>query len=539
MKNSLLIKILVSSLALTSAREVFAEPLNPTAGSEAPTEFHIAQTPLRIPKTFFGVHDSRLFGVGRNKDHVEPGITELIKDIGFEILRGPDGTGSNYYLWREGRPLNSKDARYEKSYGPRPVGMLERINLQPGFPPLTLADIFKPAAELGLPYVFALNVSSQSVEEIAEQVREMRKLTKFPLRVELGNELYAVLNDIAFPKVSDYIAKSRMISEVLRKIDPTIQIGIVGVGADLEGRILGAAAHRATDPSVDMETTQKGRVMAWNKALRENADIYDAVTIHISPPINGPLDTFTADSLMQYLFAFNQSSAEKLLAQAASFPGKELWITEWGFLPMAMLEEDGPKRDRAQFLKTPGMAVARADRLLSMAQIPGVTVTAYHDLLGGNGFGIVQKDSKGGFVQLPTFHVFKALGALFRSSPMIYTLSCAQVPVENVPVRYTVDTIAMPLVSAYAFGNGQTATHAVFINRSASPRTARLRDASLKTDWIYGGGDPLPDFQNYPGKFTDPPRVNPPPQEPKTGDFVPEITLPPYSMTICSLKPQK
>ncbi len=187
----------------------------------------------------------------------------------------------------------------------------------------------------------------------------MRKLTKFPLRVELGNELYAVLNDVAFPKASDYIAKSRKIHDALKKIDPSIQIGIVGVGADLEGRILGDAVHRDTDPSVDMETTQKGRVLAWNKALRENADIFDAVTIHISPPINGPLDKFTPDSLMQYLFAFNESSAGKLRTQAESFPGKELWITEWGFLPMAMLEAEGPKRDRAQFLKTPGLAVAR------------------------------------------------------------------------------------------------------------------------------------------------------------------------------------
>jgi len=522
---------------LISLSAVSASPLNQPA-EEKVMEFEIGAPVRTLPDTFFGVHDSRLFGVGRTKDHAPSAVTELIKDVGFEILRGPDGTGANYFLWKEGRPLNTKDSRYERYYGPRPVGMLERINLQPGYPPLTLKDIFKPAEELGIPYVFALNVSSQSVEEIVEQVSEMRKLTKFPLRVELGNELYAVLNDVAFPKVADYITKTRAIHDALKKIDPSIQIGIVGVGADLEGRILGDAAHRNTDPSVDMETTQKGRVAAWNKALRDNADIFDAVTIHISPPVNGPLEKFTPGSLMQYLFAFNESSANKLRDQAESFPGKELWITEWGFLPMAMLEEEGPKRDRAQFLKTPGMAVARGDRLLSMAAIPGVTITAYHDLLGGNGFGIAQQDPAGGktLIKLPSYHVFKALGTLFRNFPSVHEVNPLGAPSEKIKVLYTIDSVSLPPVKAFAFGDGKQASRLVFFNRTSSPQPARVKNAILAPVWTYGGADPLPDFQKYPGRFVDPPRVNPSPDESTQRDFVSEILLPPYSMTICQLQ---
>ncbi len=489
----------------------------------------------QVPPGFFGVHDSRLFGVGRTKDHADVQSIDFIRDVGFESLRGPDGTGSNYFLWREGRPLNSKDANYTQFYGDHIVGMLERINLHPGFPPLTMADIYKPAATLDLPYVLCLNVSSESVESLVEQVKVARTLTHQPIRVELGNELYALINNAAFPKVADYVLRCADIHAALRALDPSIQVGVVGVGADLEGRVSADPAHAMENYSVDMETTQKGRIDLWNQSFRLRPDIYEAVTVHVSPPVND-MTAFNVAGLMDYFFAFNTSSLAKLKEQAASFPGKELWVTEWGFLPTGMLQAQGEERDRQQFLKTPGMAIARADRLLSMTTVPGVAITAYHDLLGGNGFGVGQRQSGGslGIVRLPTAHTFKAVGGILSRYRHAYSITSDEWANRDIAVRYTRDIVSLAPVSAYAFGDAVTAREMVFVNRTAVPRTVNLAGAMLRPTWIYGGPDPLPHFLKNPTKWTDPPAVNPDPEIP-TAAASSSIVLPPYSMTVCTI----
>ncbi len=489
----------------------------------------------KVPAGFLGVHDSRLFGVGRTKDHADAKSIAFIRDVGFEVLRGPDGTGSNYYLWREGRPLNSKDPRYPKFYGDHVVGMLERINLQPGFPPLTLQDVYKPAAELDLPYVLCLNVSSEPVESLVELVKTARSLTRHPIRVELGNELYALINNAAFPKVADYVRRCAEIHQALKAIDPAIQIAVVGVGADLEGRVMGDPAHALVNRDVDMETTQKGRIERWNPSLRARPDIYDAVTVHISPPVND-MAPFTADSLMEYLFAFNTSSLDKLKTQADSFPGKELWVTEWGFLPTGMLQKEGAERDRLQFLKTPGMAIARADRLLSMTTVPGVTITAYHDLSGGNGFGVGQRPSyEAEFVWLPTAYTFHAVAAILKSYRHIYALTGEASANRDVAVLYTRDTVSLPPVAGYAFGDDSMPRMAVLINRTADTRTAGIDGFELRPIWTYGGPDPLPDFKNHPGRWDALPQTILQPSRLNAKTPEARVDLRPYSMTVYAL----
>ncbi|WP_043589033.1 hypothetical protein [Geminisphaera colitermitum] len=498
-----------------------------------------------VPPGFFGVHDSRLYGVGRTKNHADAASIDFIRDIGFESLRGPDGTGSNYYLWREGRAINSRDADYKKYYGDHIVGMIERINIRPGYPPLTMQDIYQPAATLDLPYILCLNVSSEPVASLVEQVKLARTLTRQPVRVELGNELYALINNTAYPKVSDYVQRCAEIHAALKAIDPAIQVAVIGVGADLEGRVNADPEHAMNNYTVDMETTQKGRLDLWNQSFRQRPEIYDAVTVHISPPVN-EMTSFTIDSLMDYLFAFNTSSLAKLKTQAASFPGKQLWVTEWGFLPTGMLKTEGTERDRLQFLKTPGMAIARADRLLSMTTAPGVSITNYHDLVGGNGFGVGQRKpgtgDPGKIVKLPTAHTFKAIGSLLRSHRHAYALTtdaatdtCVN---RDIAVRYTRDIISLSPISAYAFGDAIAPRQTVFINRTATPRVVALAGSKLRTTWAYGGPDPLPHFKQNPNKWTDLPVVNPapeilPPDSPATDT----IELRPYSMTICELVP--
>jgi hypothetical protein len=290
--------------------------------------------------------------------------------------------------------------------------------------------------------------------------------------------------------------------------------------------------------SVDMETTQKGRIELWNGSLRERPEIFDAVTVHVSPPVND-MTAFTAAGLMDYFFAFNTSSLEKLKKQAASFPGKELWVTEWGFLPTGMLQQQGEERDRQQFLKTPGMAIARADRLLSMTTAPGVAITAYHDLLGANGFGVGQRKSGGSqeIVWLPTAHTFKAVGDVLKKHRHVYALSTDTSVNRDIAVRYTRDIVSLPPVSAYALGDAAGPRQVVFINRTAAPRTVAFNGKRLRPTWIYGGPDPLPHFLKNPNKWTDLPVVNPEPAVPAGASAAAagSVELIPYSMTVCEL----
>lgn len=522
--------VCISTLSLVASAPAIASEEKDMVKSA--TLFEISGSALPVSKIFFGAHDAKVFGVGRVSNHTPDDQTALIKDIGFQILRGPDGTPANYYDWKEGRPINSTDPSFEKIYGKE--RRWEHLVPKEGYPPLTLADIYKPAEELNLPYVFDLNVCSASVEEIVEQVREMRKLTSKPIRVELGNEIYAMMYSPIFPLVSDYIEKSKKIYDALKELDPSIQIAIVGVGADLEGRVLGDPKNQPSgDTKIDFEATQSGRIAVWNKTLKENPDIYDAVTVHISPPINA-IDQLSPTALMQYLFAFNIDSLRGLNKQAKYF-GKELWITEWGYFPGALLKETGKARDKMNFMKTPGMAIAKADRILSMLQAPGVTMTAYHDLNSRNGFGVVQRSPDGTLLKLPNYYVFKAMGDLLKKSPYVHPVESKNNPAERIAVLYTRNTVDLPNVAALGFGGKDKPDSIVFINHTGIPQTVEVKNHLLKTTWIYGGGNPLPDYRNNPVSFAAPPSENP---EPETLEELPaqSVALKPYSMTICSLQ---
>lgn len=540
-----------------SGNWIISTKVNGGAGTEAhikgltiePLQRAIQESTFEIPSSgipvnphVFGIHHARLTDIIVLPDHDQQVVEDAIADLGFNIIRGPDGTAANYYLYRDGTVMNRTFPdlnTYLANFGDTTIGMVENIDLIGSRPPLYLADIYHEPNTLGLPLVFDFNVSSQNIVDFIQQLNSMRTIATQPIRIEFGNELYASANEFTFPSVNDYISKMAGFHNAVKNIDASIKVGMVAVGADLQDRVLVDGVQETIDEN--LEATEVDRINSWNSTLQQNSGIYDAAIIHITAPLNH-LDNMDEDDVMDYFFSFNHSSSIKLEEQAASFPGKEIWITEWGYLPSVMFSKTGVERDKLQFMKTPGMALGRVDRLIDMLKDGVVDIATYHDLKGANGFGVVQfdQDSNGNpvfnlpMLKLPTYHVFKAIGDLANSHTTVYDLSPIAQSDRTLTVAYTRDVVRMPEVVAVGFGNTSSPSKAVFINRSRFPQTIQLDGKKLQPTWTYGGSEPLPDFKINPTFYAAPPQVNPDPAI-LTGTASDTLELQPYSMTICTI----
>jgi uncharacterized protein YjdB len=500
-------------------------------------EFSIDLTANALPPHFLGAHNEQLVKIGRVTDFQLESFDQLGMDLKLQNVRGPDGTGANYYLYNEGTLMNSKDPRYQQFYGNRIIGAVENVNPQPGYPGLYLEDSYHLSNRLEVPYVFVLNVISQSVEDILVQVQQMKQQTTQPIYVEMGNELYSISFDASFPSVSEYIAKCKLIYQGIKDIDPTIKIGIVAVAKDLEDRIA-ADPNNQPDPDVDWGATQGGRVAQWNLTLMADNSFYDALIVHVYSPIPN-LNDLSNSSMMKYLYTYNQSALEGLLTQKNQFPGKEIWVTEWSSLPMVIFGEADPnEKARKQFMKTPGFAIHNMERVLQMIESGAVTVSAIHAMVDRQGFGIVQQASDSVLLELPNYHVFHALGDLLDSNSSYYEINRVQGNVQNEKLRFIATDVYYNIadVGAWGFGDENSIKKIVFANRTMDPITVSIPGRELKTNWIYGGSNPLPSFlTNSNASWLDAPQVNPVPEMPDSS-YTEEIQLKPYSMTIVDVR---
>ncbi|WP_411268186.1 OmpL47-type beta-barrel domain-containing protein, partial [Paenibacillus sp. PL91] len=90
-------------------------------------------------------------------------------------------------------------------------------------------------------------------------------------------------------------------------------------------------------------------------------------------------------------------------------------------------------------------------------------------------------------------------------------------------------------VGAWGFGDANGIKKVIFANRTMNPAKVSIPGWDLKTNWVYGGSDPLPAFLTNPNaSWLDAPQVNPLPETPASV-FSGEIQLKPYSMTIVDI----
>ncbi len=530
------------ALAAVPCRAAQQEP------SAMESSFEVSVKPREVPPYFWGVNTPMLFAMGRMGQSPtwwknDP-LLELVRDMHYQHVRGPDGTPANYYLWRDGGGMDPQDPRFLHYYTKEKMEMAGMVTRKPGWTGLFLKDVYWLSEQLHIPCVFALNVSSQDVPELKAEVQQIRTLTQQPINLELGNELYAMDNSVAFPTVRDYVAKAQQISQAVHQIDSKIKIGIVAVSPEMEDRVLKTPSNATLqDRRVDWESTQAGRIMVWNKTLADHPEIYDAVIVHVYATVPN-VEHLTADGLMQYLFAYNEASRDGVLRLGKMCPGKEFWITEWGILPAVMLREKDPvRKGQLQFMKTPGVAVTYIDRALQMLDTGLVTLNTSCGVIDPQGFGMVQYQQTGGphgtkeLVKLPNYYVFKALGELLAENRTYYPIRLQHGGTRAVPLRFTTGvTVELADTAAWGFGDAQGMRKVVLINRTDQPVTVDLSGWQLRPVWQYGGANPIPEFLTRTGLWTDAPKDVPLPVCAMVDDS-PTITLPPYSMTIAQVKP--
>ena len=148
----------------------------PTVTSETAT-FQVDGSSSVVPQYFLGVHNPQVSEIGHTTDFNPLSYQNLAADLKLKNVRGPDGTWADFYLYQEGTVMNSKDPRYALYYGQMTNGAIEKTNLTTGYPALYLADSYNLANALGVPYIYDLNVISQSVDEILAQIQALKQQT--------------------------------------------------------------------------------------------------------------------------------------------------------------------------------------------------------------------------------------------------------------------------------------------------------------------------------------------------------------------------
>ncbi|MBI4978753.1 MAG: hypothetical protein HZC28_14835 [Spirochaetes bacterium] len=499
-------------------------------------------------------------------------ITNIITDVGLTILRGPTGSEGNYIAWKEGGYIDTNSIRFFK-YVSKDGALLndaesEQMRMPPelreklgaaavpsvlkrqiesyaaigGAVKVYPKDVYRIPSALNIPYVFNANIASQDVEEIVWMAAEIKAVTRHPIYIELGNELYEPGYKQQFPTAREYAQKARVIYQKVKAVDPSIKIGVVLSQNYTSEKYLVSSGVRTVAKGLRPESPIR-RYNDWNGIIAEYTDSFDAIIIHPYDMPPRPLLEQTPESLMTWMMARNEVFDEVMRTDfPKQFPGKEIWLTEYGILPEEMFgNPDESVKARMQFLKSPGASVVNMDLILRWMQNPVITITAKHTLFDRQGFGIVQMGGTNSdeIIKLPDYYIFQALGRLIKNNNVIYRISMAGISTNSIHQEWNhisqakeIVDIQLGTAGAFGLGDAQGVTKIIFINRVNAPQTVTVKDHKLRPFWCYGGSVPFPNYQsNHSKGWRAPPDVLPVPEK-IIADFSAGIKLQPYSATI-------
>ncbi|MEK8127199.1 S-layer homology domain-containing protein [Paenibacillus filicis] len=500
----------------------------------------------KIPADLYGVNYQKLNDLGRVRTWYSKRDITLMKELGVSLLRVPDGTAANYYRYKEGSLINANDPRYPNHKTGFEYTSVNGINN--GLPGIFLEDIYRAPNELQRPSTFVLNVAYQSIDEIKEQVAEIKRLSQQPIRIEMGNEFYLNHYGTEFPSVTNYVYKARQVYQAIKQIDPAIKVGIVILDKWQETIIVGnPAAHQPNDP-LDLPDTSNNRYLRWeewNRTIAANPDIYDAVVPHEYTGVHS-IDDLTQHTFMDFLAVNNENRYQLIKEQALQFPGKEFWITEYGGISGLIFggETNLTEKGRIHLGKTPAYAMHYMERFLNFIKSGNVQVSAYHCLIDNQFFGIIQDrfdtTNKAGMVALPPYYIFRELGKLLQEHDYYYDMNMTsggfRMMNNATPADYVYGKdLRVDDVGAWGLGDENGARAVVFNNRTNKEIQVSIPNQQMMPVWQYGG-DPVPDFLvNDYTIWRQEPKTNPLPVVPVDG-FSAQVTLKPYTMMVVKLQ---
>ncbi len=490
--------------------------------------------PYRIPESFFGVGREYIYGINKAnlKSVTSPDLIQAMKDLKVKNVRGPAGTIANYYLWKKGYMFTADEPDYKNYYAKE-----HEKGKGKGVRPITLAEVYEETIALDVPSVFAVNVVSQSPVEIAEMVTEIRKLTKRPIFLEMGNELFEPEETSTFTTCREYVAKVREINKAVKAVDPEVKVGVVCPSYPFPEKTMIKSAIRSL---VNTNNKPIDRYLEWDDILAANSDAFDAVILH--PYIFFKPENATPESLMAFMFAWNAAGQESLKDYAKIFPGKKIWMTEYNVLTWSVFREKDPElKKKFQLMKNQGCAVANMDTIMSFIDSGIVELSDVHTFADGQGFGLVQRWGSG-YVKLPNYYTFQAVGTLIDENPFYYRMKAEKASssrmllafghVSQGPELYMAD---YENVGVWGFGDSKGIKKVLFINRTPFESSLSLKDSKMRRIWSYGGRDAIPEFLSWKRDWTAPPDNIPLPDLRK-GEFADSVKINAYSALIVELQ---
>lgn len=360
--------------------------------------------------------------------------------------------------------------------------------------------------------VFIINLSrfaKDSAEALMEQVKEIYKIIKprqDKVYIEFGNEMYT-----ANISRDDYIAKVKALYPMVKAYSKDIYTSVPLLGQYFD----------------DMG-------QSWDDEMEKISDYFDAISPHNysnTPSYN----LLTQNSYMESLFAFNFYNREANKWAAGKFPGKQIWVTEYGYLDSYMFSKASTdeERGRVQTSKSPGPAIGTAEKFLDMTVDENIVFANYHAPNDCQAFGMVQ-EYKGETDILPGFYIYKELAGIINNSDTVYRTNAIYTDefTSKIDSTFAYKDKSVDYAGAYCYG-GTDGKYIVFVNRSEDKCRASLKGYKLAPVWRYApkhilGDDYLQRTQHW---FVAPETV----EEPEVLNEAPQsaIMLDGYSMIVC------
>lgn len=483
--------------------------------------FQVSGAAREMVKSAYGGHQELCwhYATKTTENMVAPSYIEKCEEIEVKGIRGPGGIDAmNYVMKKNGTVgLNEKYYPYKDS--------------------LTPEAVIKLANELNVPYIYDMNIMvEQTTQDMVDVVRTLTKIYTGPeLRIELGNEIYD--RRAQYPQGDSYIAQVKEISKAIKAEFPDIKIGVCVLGSDLEKRITSDPNNFAKDATVDPTTTNGYHYGKWNGFVAEGLEYFDAICPHLYMNYDSAYG-ITQDIFMRWGYGYNRDVYEGYFEQLRDyFPGKEIWVTEWGTTPFYNIWMTDPgEKARTQNAKTPGFALLNMERQLDMLASGVVTFGSYHALMDAQCFGIWDD----AYHKLPNYYVFKEIGKLTTENDFYYAFDSKNVESEwmNLKLSNVKQKTEVKDAKVWGFGDEEDVRYAVISNSLPDNMNISLDGYKLKQTWLYGGRDKvLPDFYNNPlpsyGDF-NPDAVSYP--DTTEGEWTDMVSLPGYSMMIVKLE---
>jgi hypothetical protein len=250
-----------------------------------------------------------------------PEFVDFYKEVGKPFIRFPGGTTANFYHPESG--LMSDDTAYKK-HDFKTLNAHLRKKVATGGN--TDAGFFEFVQQTGSRYSMVLNISTRTLEQNRQWLEHVKASGVEMTHFEIGNELYYTFFEWADAAESakSYITRAKESAAMIRAIFPDAKVGVI-----VPSHIYMFESYGGRQDKLPK------RMQQWYDTL-EKETFFDSVVIHLYSSIGmksgTKLEDFITvaqgyDNVVGYAER-NLDSALDLLEK--KFPGKQIWVTEYG-----------------------------------------------------------------------------------------------------------------------------------------------------------------------------------------------------------------